>query len=726
MLFPASAPHIPIAGVFAARSYGLHDGNTYICLRAGVSAPEHNCKNDGKMKRRLGIVADDEWLVPVEDEIEYRHGLYESALAEAERIGGSLAGYADGHLCFGFQRDEAARGWWFREWLPGAGEVYLFGDMNGWDRRSLPLTRGGDGVWSIFLYDGDYGRGVRHGALYKILVKGADGTVRERIPAYASRVVQDDRTKDFTAQVWLPEPFDWAGDSFDAASLGTLYIYECHIGMATEREGVGSFAEFTQQVLPRIAADGYNAVQIMGLAEHPYYGSFGYHVSSFFAPSSRFGTPEDLKTLVREAHRLGLAVIMDIVHAHYVKNLNEGINALDGDPALYSPSGEAGVHPYWDSMVFDYAKPQVRRFLLSNLRYWMEEYRMDGFRFDGVTSMIYRHHGYTEFDCREKYFGPDVDSDALTYLSLANTLVHGMRLGAVTIAEDVSGMPGMCRPVADGGVGFDYRLGMAVPDFWIRMLKEVPDEEWSVNGIWNILTDRLSGVGTVAYAESHDQAMVGDQTIAFRLMGSDMYVGMERGSENAAVERGMALHKMIRFVTLSLGGQAYLNFMGNEFGHPEWIDFPREGNGWSYKYARRQWSLADDPELRYSQLGAFDRAMIRFAERYGIMRRGYAYARLLDEENKTMAFDYGDLLFVFNWHPTRSTAGFTVEVPQPGRYQAIFSTDEGEFGGADRISADTVHFSFPVAGEDGHVRHYISIYNVCRTACVYGLMPEEK
>lgn len=674
-----------------------------------------------KMAERLKIVKDDPWLEPVEGELEYRRKLYLDALKEIEEASESIADYADGYLYFGFQRDEEAHGWWFREWLPGAWEVFLFGDFNGWERRSLPLARGADGVWSIFLYDGDWGRGLKHGSLYKILVHGENGW-HERIPAYARRVVQDDATKNFTAQFWNPEPFDWTGDCFDIGNLPTLYIYESHVGMAVEQERVGSYAEFARDVLPRIKRAGYNTVQLMGVAEHPYYGSFGYHVSSFFAPSSRFGTPEELKALIRSAHALDLAVVMDLVHAHYVKNLNEGLNGLDGTDCQYSPSGEEGYQPYWDSKLFDYSKPQVRHFLLSNIKYWLDEFRFDGFRFDGVTSMIYRHHGYTEFDSRGKYFGPDVNRAALTYLTLANTLVHEVRPSAVTIAEDVSGMPGMCIPVGDGGVGFDYRLGMAVPDFWIRMLKDVPDEDWNIWDIWNILTDRLPAVRTVAYAESHDQAMVGDQTIAFRLMDKEMYTGMACGVRNIVVERGIALHKMIRLVTIALGGQAYLNFMGNEFGHPEWIDFPREGNGWSYRYARRQWSLADDAGLRYAQLGLFDRDMLDMVERNGIMRSGYAYNHLMDTAAKTMVFSHGCVLFVFNWHPSLSIPDYMVPVPEAGRYRIILSTDDLRYGGQGRNDRSVAHFSFPVTDDEGVTRHYIKVYNICRTAVVYKII----
>lgn len=647
-----------------------------------------------------------------------RYDNFRRRLSEIESSSGSLYDWADTHLRMGFSRDEKAGGWWFREWLPEAREVYLFGDLNGWNRRSLPLSEGPDGIWSIFLWDGDPALELRHGGRIKMLVRGRNGW-RERIPSHIRRAVQDDATGDYAGQFWDPEPFDWTGDDFDPASSRPLLIYEAHVGMAQEEERVGTYAEFASNVLPRIASGGYTAVQLMGIAEHPYYGSYGYHVSNFFAPSSRFGTPEDLKALVKRAHELGLAVIMDLVHSHYVKNLNEGLNELDGSDHLYSPAGPEGDHPYWDSKLFDYGKPQVVRFLLSDIRYWMEEFRFDGFRFDGVTSMLYRHHGYTVFGPREKYFGPDVNRDALAYLTLANRLVHDIRPTAVTIAEDVSGMPALCSPTDWGGVGFDYRLAMAVPDFWTRLLKEVPDEQWDIWEIWRVLTDRVPGVGTVSYAESHDQALVGDKTIAFRLMDKEMYCGMERNSRSVVVERGMALHKMIRLATVSLGGQAYMSFMGNEFGHPEWIDFPREGNGWSYRYARRQWSLADNPRLRYGQLREFDRAMLDMVRRFGVLGDEYPSRLAMDEPGRTMVFARSGLLFVFCWHPWESRADYAIPVPEAGVYRLVMSTDEKAFGGQGRDDPATRHFSFPAMDGEGAERHYIMIYDISRSAAVF-------
>ena len=671
-------------------------------------------------KPTLKFVADDEWLHPVEDEINRRYTMYVSRLEDIKRSSGSLVDYANGYRYFGWQRDELMRGWWFREWLPEAKDVYIFGDFNHWQRTELRLQRSRDGVWSIFLPDAMYAERLTDGSLYKIHVHGENGW-RDRIPAYAKRVVQDEQTKNFTAQFVIDRPYEWKHDDFTAPKVGELLIYEAHVGMAQEREGVGTYVEFRDEVLPRIKAAGYNAVQLMAIAEHPYYGSFGYHVSSLFAPSSRFGTADELRSLVDRAHELGIAVIMDLVHAHYVKNFDEGINELDGSKHHYSKEGGAGYQQYWDSMIFDYGKREVEHFLLSNVKYWLDEYHFDGYRFDGVTSMLYHHHGYVEFDCRERFFDEGVNRDAIVYLALANTLIHEFRSDAITIAEDVSGMPGTCVKAEDGGMGFDYRLGMAIPDYWIKLLKEQKDEDWNIWEMWSVMTNRLPSVRTVAYAESHDQALVGDKTIAFRLMDKEMYFAMDRASENLVIDRGMALHKLIRLMTITTGGEAYLNFMGNEFGHPEWIDFPRAGNEWSYKHARRQWSLSENGFLRYSQLAEFDRAMIEMVKEYGVLGDGYPYNHMMDEHNKTMVYSHRGLVFVLNWHPTASIPNYELRVPWAGKYEVVFSSDEKRFGGHDRADVTGEHFTTTHRNEDGTEYYTISIYNTSRTGVVLRL-----
>lgn len=665
---------------------------------------------------RLPIIDSDEWLVPVENEIDNRYNRYKWRLDEIERNSGSLKDFANAHLYFGIHYDPIQKGWWVRELLPGAKAVSVFGDWNDWERLQFNLNKDEWGIWSIFISDAvTHGR-LKHGSLIKLHIHGADDSRLDRIPAYIRRVIQDETTKDFVGQVWDPvEKFDWSGDEFYLELNGSLLIYEVHVGMALEKEGVASFKEFEEVVLPRIKKLGYNTIQMMAVAEHPYYGSFGYHVSSLFAASSRFGTPEDLKHLIKTAHSMGLAVIMDIVHSHYVKNIAEGINQLDGTDYLYSPSGQAGNHPHWDSKLFDYAKNSVQHLLLSNVKYWLDEFHFDGYRFDGVSSMIYYHHGYTDFmaNSYNAFFGDQVNRDALTYLTLANKLTHDVKPSAVTIAEDVSGMPGMAVSIEDGGVGFDYRLAMAIPDFWIKYLKDVPDEQWDLWEMWTLMNNRLPNTKTVAYCESHDQALVGDKTIAFRLMDKEMYFSMDKTSKNLVVDRGIALHKMIRLFTITLGGNAYLNFMGNEFGHPEWIDFPRQGNDWSYAHARRQWSLVEDEKLRFSDLERFDIAMVRLVRSHHILRSGYGYNLLNDNNNKTMVYEQAGLVFVFNWHPMASIMDYGMPVPMAGNYRIILNSDDSRFGGFNRVENATIFSSYEKEG-----RNYINIYNVSRAALV--------
>lgn len=661
----------------------------------------------------MKIVEKDSWLNPVADEVQGRFDRYHNCLQSIESQYGSLKNFASAHEFLGFHYDKFRHGWWYREWAPAAHYLSLFGDFNGWDRYANPMEKTDNGVWEIFLPDAGFSGRLVHGSLLKVLVQSSIGE-QERIPVYINKVLQDDDTKDFRGQFWNPEKpyiFEYQRPEMKDEPL---LIYEAHVGMAQEKEGVGTYNEFRINVLPRIKADGYNAIQLMAIAEHPYYGSFGYHVSNLFAPSSRFGTPEELKMLVDEAHRLGLLVIMDVVHSHTVKNIREGLNLFDGTDYQYLKSGKDGEHPQWDSKIFNYGKLETLQLLLSNLRYWLDDFRFDGFRFDGVTSMLYLDHGIgVTFDDPWKYFGENIDNDAVTYLQLANQLVHDLGKNNISIAEDVSGMPGLCAPIEDGGIGFDYRLGMGLPDFWIKVLKDQTDEEWNMHEFFFTMTNRMSDVKTIAYAESHDQALVGDKTLAFRLMDKEMYTSMSVGDDNFIIDRGIALHKMIRLFTIALGGDAWLNFMGNEFGHPEWIDFPRKDNDWSYKHARRQWSLVDDKNLKYHWLNDFDVAMLDFVKKTKLMSSEQAWLLNADEENKTIVFERNNLIFVFNFGQ-ESSPDYQVNVRQSGDYKIIFTTDEKRFGGFENIDENAV---FPSEMDDGEIT--MKIYNVARTATVY-------
>lgn len=672
--------------------------------------------------RQLKIVRDDEWLQPFEAAIQGRHEHVNNKIADLTGGKGSLSDFADGHLYFGLHR--TPRQWVLREWAPNATAIYLTGTFNQW--QELPnyaLKRiDENGTWELKLP----AKALHHLDLYKLSIHW-DGGQGERVPAWATRVVQDEKTKIFSAQVWHPEhAYEWKKQTF-RPKRGPLFIYECHIGMSQDAEKVGTYNEFRLNVLPRIIADGYNCIQIMAIAEHPYYGSFGYHVSSFFAPSSRFGTPDELKQLIDEAHAAGIMVIMDLVHSHAVKNEVEGLGNYAGDPNQFFYPGSRHEHSAWDSLCFDYGKNEVIHFLLSNCKYWLTEFHFDGFRFDGVTSMLYYSHGLGEAFCGyPDYFNGHQDDNAICYLTLANLLIHEVNPSAITIAEEVSGMPGLAAPFKDGGYGFDYRMAMNIPDYWIKTIKERRDEDWHPSSILWELTNRRADEKTISYCESHDQALVGDKTLIFRLIDADMYWHFKKGDENDTVHRGIALHKMIRLVTASTINGGYLNFMGNEFGHPEWIDFPREGNGWSYKYARRQWNLVDNHELCYHYLGDFDNKMIhllRNAE--GDIRKFPVQEVWHDDGDQVLAYMRGSLVFVFNFSPNRSYDGYGFRVPE-GAYEVVLNTDATEFGGnglADDTVCHLTNFDPLLAREH---KGWLKLYLPARSAVVLCKKKETK
>ena len=644
-------------------------------------------------------------LEPFSGDIDLRMHLYRSAKKRILSEGQSLNDFANAHLYFGFHHVDG--GWYYREWAPSAYQLYLEGDFNGWNQTSHPLTNLGNGSWELYL-PGD--NALWDGCKVKTVVD-ANLTRTEHIPLYARRVVQNKQTITFECEVVDDrKTFDWTDKAF--VGEDELYIYEAHVGMAQEEGKVSSYREFADHILPRIHKAGYNTVQLMAIMEHPYYGSFGYQVSNFFAASSWFGKPEDLKYLVNKAHIMGIRVLLDVVHSHAVKNTAEGINMFDGTTWQFFHDGPKGDHPAWGTKCFDYGKTGVIHFLLSNLKFWMTEYHFDGFRFDGVTSMLYHDHGLgTDFTSDSKYFSYNTDTEAVTYLQLANELIRQVNPKAITIAEDMSGMPGMCLPIADGGIGFDYRLGMGLPDMWVKAVK-IQDEFWDINQMWGSMCLRRPGEKTVAYVESHDQALVGDQTMIFRLAGANMYTDMNKDCHNPVIDRAIALHKMIRLFTLSGGGEAYLNFMGNEFGHPEWIDFPREGNGWSFHYCRRQWSLKDNGMLKYQWLGDFDEDMVRLTKENRIFDQRMADLLLMKAPEQTLAYYRHGLVFVFNFHFGNSLNNVLVPVRQPGEYTVVLSTDDEKYGGFGNVAKKT----YATKRFDG--RDYIELYIPARTGFV--------
>ena len=647
----------------------------------------------------LKLVEEDKLLKPFAGIIEKRHQQVLAMEREFTYRTTRLSDSCNSYLYYGLHRTN--EGWVFREWAPNATAIYLLGEFNDWRKHpDYALTKVGDGNWEIKLPLG----ALAHEMLYRLLVEWNGGS-GERLPSHVRRVIQDEYTKIYSAQVWDPlNPYQMRHERPKRTDYPL--IYEAHIGMSTEHRRVSTFTEFRLFVLPRIVDLGYNTIQLMAVQEHPYYGSFGYQVANFFAVSSRFGTPDELKALIDAAHSMGIRVIMDIVHSHAVNNEEEGLSRFDGSYDQYFYPGDRGYHPLWGSRCFDYGKHEVLNFLLSNCKYWLEEFRFDGYRFDGITSMLYWDHGinkdFTEYSL---YYDGNQDESAITYLALANRVIHQVDPEAITIAEDMSGMPGVASPLEYGGMGFDYRMNMGTPDYWIKLLKEKRDEEWHVGDLFYELTNKRDEERTISYAESHDQALVGDKTIFFRLVDKAIYTSMSVFDKSVIIDRGMSLHKMIRLVTIGTAADGYLNFMGNEWGHPEWIDFPREGNGWSYDHARRLWSLVDDENLRFRFLNMFDKAMIQMVNDTGVFHwRPEPLVR--DNERQVLIFTRGDYLFVFNFNPEKSFPDYVFDAPS-GKYTMVLNTDNKNFDGVGRIDEEVEHFTRYVSPGRGQLSLYV-------------------
>uniref|UniRef100_A0A5B6ZSP6 1,4-alpha-glucan branching enzyme n=1 Tax=Davidia involucrata TaxID=16924 RepID=A0A5B6ZSP6_DAVIN len=653
-------------------------------------------------RENIGLLGGDQGLEPYKDHFIYRVKRYMDQKKLIEKYEGSLEEFAQGYLKFGFNREEG--GIVYREWAPAAQDAQVIGDFNGWNGSNHKMEKNKFGVWSIKIPDSGGNPAIPHNSRVKFRFKHGNGVWVDRIPAWIKYATVDPTSfaAPYDGVYWDPPPTERYQFKYPRPPEPKApRIYEAHVGMSSSEPRINSYREFADDVLPRISANNYNTVQLMAVMEHSYYASFGYHVTNFFAVSSRSGTPEDLKYLIDKAHSLGLRVLMDVVHSHASNNVTDGLNGFDvgqSSQDSYFHTGDRGYHELWDSRLFNYVNWEVLRFLLSSLRWWLEEFKFDGFRFDGVTSMLYHHHGINMAFTGNynEYFSEATDVDAVVYLMLANCLIQNIFPDATVIAEDVSGMPGLGRPVSEGGIGFDYRLAMAIPDKWIDFLKNKKDEDWSMKEISWSLTNRRYTEKCIAYAESHDQSIVGDKTIAFSLMDKEMYSGMSALMDaSPTIERGIALHKMIHFITMALGGEGYLNFMGNEFGHPEWIDFPREGNGWSYENCRRQWDLVDTDHLRYKFMNAFDRSMNALDEKFSFLASTKQIVSSTNEDDKVIVFERGDLVFVFNFHPKNTYDGYKVGCDLPGKYRAVLDSDAREFGGHGRVGHDVDHFTSP-------------------------------
>ncbi len=641
-------------------------------------------------------------LSPYVDALLQRRDRFAAEIARIREQYGSLQNYADLHLTLGMHTittDDGRRYRRLREWMPAATALWLATDRLKFQRWAKYAFRRvtPEGLWELDVPEEE----LPHGAYMELRVLpdaagASDGRPQRRVPAFARWVEQDAQVPEqWCARVWDPAtPYTFRHDDHPR-NLEFPRIYEAHVGIAQPYVGrtqhsVGSYAAFARDILPRIRDAGYTVVQLMGIPEHPLYKSFGYQVSNYFAPSSRFGLPDDFKALVDEAHRLGLAILLDITHSHAAPNTEQGIARYDASAYFFADKDNQ-----WGTLSFDYGKEMTRRFLLSNCRWWMEEFHVDGFRFDAVGNMIYRDHGFgDDFSHVGRCFytadgSNRVDEDGVLYLELANTLIHELKPQSLTVAEEFSGMPGMTSPTRDAGLGFDYRFAMGIPDFWGKFIKEGRP----IGTLWHEMTNHRRYERTISYVACHDQCINGKDAMIWRLIGDEMHTHMSRFTDSWNTSRGLALYKLMRLATLTTAAHGYLNFMGDEFGHPEWID--------GEAYAHRQWHLTERDDLKYADLAAFDRdCLLHIVRRHPEQFREQVRLRHLDEEDRILAFERGRLFCAFNFHELRSRPSLEVWTT-PGKYVETLSTDEDRYAGHSNLTVTeppVEHFSDPASG----------------------------
>lgn len=466
--------------------------------------------------------------------IDAHHRHFERTLAQICESEGTLHAFCftNGLRAFGLQRTQ--HGFRYREWAPAAVAMSLVGDFNDWDAQRHLCCRDARGIFETHVPDlPDGSPAIRPGMRYKAMVhvrkEGNRLHVEPRVPAWARCTAQDPFTGDMCAVVPPQGLEEYAWCHPRPAPLPSPRVYEVHVGISSTSPIVADWSHLRHEVLPRVVALGYTALLLMAVQEHGLYCSFGYQVTSFFAPPSRFGSPVDLQALIDAAHGYGLQVFVELVHSHASANPHEGLHAFDGSDGLYFLDGPAGWHAEWGTRLFDFGRLEVLRFLLCQVCWFAEAYRVDGFRFDAVSTALYRHRsldGHGRFDKGlDDYFGPNsgMDVAALTYFKLVNLLTHELvQPPLVTIAEEHSGLPGLCAPVLERGVGFDFRQAMGLAPLWERLLS-TPSARIDMAHLSEELCRRRIEERRLAYCECHDGSLVGGQSLAFRMMGAGMY-----------------------------------------------------------------------------------------------------------------------------------------------------------------------------------------------------------
>jgi 1,4-alpha-glucan branching enzyme len=564
----------------------------------------------------------------------------------------------------------------FAVWAPNADRVSLVGDFNGWDGRVHPMRRlAPSGVWELFIPD------LPDGEKYKFEVRTRSGAVVKKIDPYGRAFEQPPRTaavvRDISGYQWHDEPWMASRPQSGEWLERPLSIYEVHFGSWARVPEDGNrfltYREMAYRLVPYVKDLGFTHIELMPVMEHPFSGSWGYQVLGFFAPTSRFGPPEDFKFFVDMCHQAGIGVILDWVPGHFPKD-EHGLAWFDGTALYEHADPRQGEHQDWGTLIFNYGRNEVRNFLLSSALFWLEEFHVDGLRVDAVASMLYLDYSRREGDWIPNRYGGRENLEAISFLKQLNVLTHGKHPGTITAAEESTAWPGVSRPAHLGGLGFTYKWNMGwMHDILEYMKKDPVHRRWEHNLITFSMLYAFTENFVLPF--SHDEVVHGKGSMLDKMPGD-------------AWQKYASLRTLYGLMYAHPGRK--LLFMGCEFG--QW-------NEWNHDRSL-DWHLLDDPA--HAALRDYVRTLNWHLGAEASLHQvdfdpdGFRWIDCHDNENSVVSFvryaaDRRDFLVgVFNFTPV-PREGYRIGVPRAGYYRELLNSDSAVFGGSNVGNSGGVH-----------------------------------
>ncbi|ASU85223.1 1,4-alpha-glucan branching enzyme [Nocardiopsis gilva YIM 90087] len=545
----------------------------------------------------------------------------------------------------------------FAVWAPGAQGVRVIGDFNHWDGTAHPMrSLGGTGVWELFVPE------VSDGSTYKFQVLGRDGVWRDKADPMAFATQRPPET----ASVVHTSTHAWGDDAWLSERKNAewvarpMSVYEVHLG--SWRPGLG-YRELAEELVDYVREMGFTHVEFLPVAEHPFGGSWGYQITSFYAPTSRFGSPDEFRALVDALHRAGIGVLLDWVPAHFPKD-EWALARFDGSAQYEHPDPRRGEHPDWGSLIFDYGRTEVRNFLIANALFWLEEFHIDGLRVDAVASMIYLDYSRESGEWAPNAFGGRENLEALEFLRELNACAYRRNPGIVMVAEESTAWPGVTRPTDHGGLGFGFKWNMGWMHDTLEYLKRDPVYRQHHH---NEITFSM----VYAYSEnyilplSHDEVVHGKASLLYKMPGDEW-------------RRFAGLRALFGYMWAHPGKQ--LLFMGDEIGH---------GDEWSHEHGVQWWLLDHCYHQGVQRLvGDLNRAYADTPALWSLDTdpAGFTWLDGGDAQGNTLSFlRHGDdgsvLACLVNFSPEVHT-GRRVGLPRTGRWREVLSTDAEPYQGS--------------------------------------------